>query len=236
MDRSMLGGGDGTVGASPQAQSPPAAEDVRAQQIVLGHTFAGSDWLNEARLSFTRLRVFDVPQSAFKQNVAQELGLNSGPSDPFAFGLPYFLVTDYSTVTDDPTLPQVQRDNTWSVSDAVSLSRGRHNWRFGFDWVHFQFNFLQSEMVRGQYTYTGAYSGNGIDANTGDAFADFLLGYPQNTQRTVGSAQAYLRQDSYSAYIQDDWRASSKLSTSSKARRFLSAVNPSVLALPCNCR
>ncbi|WP_262297181.1 tetratricopeptide repeat protein [Microvirga sesbaniae] len=31
----MLGGGDGTVGASPQAQSPPAAEDVRAQLEVL---------------------------------------------------------------------------------------------------------------------------------------------------------------------------------------------------------
>src|SRR5919107_1795463 len=34
-DRSMLGGGDGTVGASPQAQSPPAAEDVRAQLEIL---------------------------------------------------------------------------------------------------------------------------------------------------------------------------------------------------------
>ena len=31
----MLGGGDGTVGASPQAQSPPTAEDVRAQLEVL---------------------------------------------------------------------------------------------------------------------------------------------------------------------------------------------------------
>ncbi len=31
----MLGGGDGTVGASPQAQLPPAAEDVRAQLEIL---------------------------------------------------------------------------------------------------------------------------------------------------------------------------------------------------------
>ncbi len=31
----MLGGSDGTVGASPQAQSPPAAEDVRAQLAIL---------------------------------------------------------------------------------------------------------------------------------------------------------------------------------------------------------
>src|SRR5690242_3223668 len=34
-DRSMLDGSDGTVSASPQAQSPPAAEDVRAQLDIL---------------------------------------------------------------------------------------------------------------------------------------------------------------------------------------------------------
>jgi hypothetical protein len=189
----------------------PTTEDVRAQQVMVGHTLAGSNWLNEGRISFTRLRVFDVPQSAFKQNVAEELGMNGGPTDPFAFGLPYFLVTNYSTVTDDPSLPQVQRDNTWGLSDAVSLTRGRHNLRFGFDWVHFQFNFLQSQSVRGRYTYTGAYTGNGVDSNTGDALADFLLGYPQDTQRTVGSAQAYLRQNIYSGYVQDDWRIAPRL-------------------------
>ena len=200
---------DGGIGG--QFPLRPTTENVRAQQAAIGHTFAGSNWINEARLSFTRLRVFDVPQSAFKQNVAAALGLNDGPTNPFAFGLPYFFVTDYSTVTDDPTLPQVQRDNTWDVSDAVSRTHGRHNWRFGADWVHFQFNYLQSQMVRGQYTYSGAFTGNGTNPNTGDGFADFLLGYPQSTQRTVGSAQAYLRQDNYSGYIQDDWRITDAL-------------------------
>jgi outer membrane receptor protein involved in Fe transport len=200
---------DGGIGG--QFPLRPTAEDVRAQQVVLGHTFSGSDWLNEARLSFTRLRVFDVPQSAFKSNVAAALGLNDGPSDPFSFGLPYFFVTDYSTVTDDPTLPQVQRDNTWNFSDSISIARGRHNWRFGFDWIHFGFNYLQSQTVRGRYTYTGAYTGNGTDPSTGDGFADFLLGYPQQTNRTVGSAQAYLKQNNLAGYIQDDWRVTGRL-------------------------
>ncbi len=200
---------DGGIGG--QFPLRATTENVRAQQAAIGYTYAGANWINEARLSFTRLRVFDIPQSAFKQNVAAALGLNGGPTDPFAFGLPYFFVTDYSTVTDDPTLPQVQRDNTWDVSDAVSRTHGRHNWRFGFDWVNFQFNYLQSQTVRGQYTYTGAFSGNGTNPNTGDAFADFLLGYPLDTQRTVGSAQAYLRQSSYAGYAQDDWRITDAL-------------------------
>src|SRR5262249_54829421 len=53
----------------------PFSEQVRAQQMSLGHTSGGARWANEARASFTRLRVFGVPETAFHVNVAKELGL-----------------------------------------------------------------------------------------------------------------------------------------------------------------
>jgi hypothetical protein len=188
----------------------PASERLRAQQVALGHTIGGASWLNEARVSFTRLRLFDVP--AVRTNVASELGINNAPSDPFNFGLPMFLVTNFSTVTDSPTLPQVQRDNSWHLADAVSLARGRRTWKLGFDWIRFDLNYLRSQDVRGRYTFTGAFTGNpGSAAPTGDPFADFLLGFPQLTSRRVGPTQAYLRQDSYAAYLQQEWRASGRL-------------------------
>ena len=183
----------------------PTSEDVRAQQAVVGHTLAGTSWLNEARASFTRLRVFDVPLSAFHENTAKQLGLVNAPSDPASFGLPYFLIDNYATVTDDPTLPQTQRDNNWSATDSVSLVRGRHVLRMGAAWSRFQFDYVQSQSIRGRYEYTGAMTGNGT-SGSGDPLADFLLGFPQNTQRTVGSALAHLRQSTYAAYFQDDWR------------------------------
>ena len=171
----------------------PTSEDVRAQQVAIGHTLAGASWLNEVRASFTRLRVFDVPLSAFHENTALQLGLVNAPSDPAAWGLPYFLIDNYATVTDDPTLPQTQRDNTWSLSDSVSLTRGRHVLRLGAAWSAFQFEYEQSQDIRGEYEYTGAFTGNGM-GSTGNPLADFLLGFPQNTQRTIGSALAHLRQ------------------------------------------
>jgi hypothetical protein len=188
------------------------SERLLAQQIMLGHTFARSTWVNELRASFTRLRLFDVPLSAFQQNVAAALGIDNPPTDPFAFGLPYFFLTDFSTVTDDPTLPQTQRDNTWSLSDALSLIRGRHTWKIGFDWTHFQLNYQQSQLIRGKYTYTGAFTSSPSDPGSGDALADFLLGDPLETQRTVGSPLAYLRQSEYAGFIQHDWQATSRLS------------------------
>jgi len=181
----------------------PTEENVRAQQAALSYTYSGKSWLNEARLSFTRLSMYDTPQSAFQTNVIQELGVVGLTSDPANYGLPYFQLTDYSLVTDDPTLPQVQRDNLWDASDSVSWVKGAHTIKTGFAWIHFQLNYLQSKLARGSYLYTGAF--------TGESLADFLLGYPQDTSRDVGDTQAYLRQNSFGGFVEDDWRVSPRL-------------------------
>jgi len=188
----------------------PTTEDLRAQQVTLGHTMGGTSWSNELRASFTRLRLFDVPLSAGQQNVAAELGILNPPTDPFTFGLPYFYLPNYSTVTDDPTLPQIQRDNTWGVSETFSRVRGRRTYRFGFNWTHFQLNYRQSNTVRGEYVYSGGFTSNG-SANSGDPLADFLLGYPQSDQRSAGDSQAYMRQNTYGGFAQQDWQVSSRL-------------------------
>lgn len=193
----------------------PTQERVRAQQIVLGHTISGNSWLNEIRLSYTRLKVLELPESAFKTDATRELGITDFPSDPFNFGLPFFLVTNFSTVLDTPNRPQTQRDNLWNISEAVTRTTGAHTWKAGIQWTHFQLNYLQSQLSRGRYTFTGAFTSDANSGSpTGDAFADFLLGFPQSTERSVGQAQAYLRQNNYAAYVQDDWRVSSRLSLS----------------------
>jgi hypothetical protein len=197
------------AGSFPQL---PTVENLRAQQAAIGHTLAGSNWVNEARVSFTRLRVFDVPENAFTNDVIRQLGIQGFSTDPFNYGLPYFLVTNFDIVTDSTMLPQVQRDNTWEASDGFSRTSGRHSWKVGFDWVHFQLNYLQSQFPRGQYQFDGFFTQDPSSPNnTGDPFADFLLGFPQSTKRFTGDAQAYLRQNSYAAYVHDDFRVSNRL-------------------------
>ena len=48
-------------------------------------------------------------------------------------------------------------------------------------------------------------------AQPAHAFADFLLGYPVTTFRSTPSAINLFYQTRYSAYIQDDWQASPRL-------------------------
>ncbi len=185
----------------------PTSLGLRAQQAALGHTLDRGGWLNEARLSFTRLRVFSVPESAFQSNVVRDLGIAGIPDDPFNYGVPMFLVTNFNLRTDSPTLPQVQRDNAWHFSDSVSMPRGRHAVKAGFQFTRFAFNYRQSRLARGQFIYTGALTAQPDSREAaGDAFADFLLGLPQTTARNVGETQAYLRENNAAAFIQDEWR------------------------------
>jgi hypothetical protein len=187
-------------------------EVLRAQQIAVGHTLAGDSWLNEARASFTRLRVLDLPESAFGTDVLRDLGVTSSENDPVTYGLPFFVVTNFDTVTDSTRLPQTQRDNTWTLSDGATFTRGRHTWKAGLQWVHFQLNYLRSDFVRGRYIFNGSFTSDPANpADTGDPFADFLLGFAQSTRRQTGMAQAYLRQENYGAYLQDEWRVSRSL-------------------------
>jgi outer membrane receptor protein involved in Fe transport len=190
----------------------PTALSLRAQQAAVGHTIDRGGWLNEARFSFTRLRVFSLPESAFRSNVVRDLGIAGIPDDPFNYGVPMFLVTNFNLRTDSPTLPQVQRDNAWHFSDSIALPRGRHSMKFGFQFTRFGFNYRQSRLARGQFIYTGALTAQPDSREAaGDAFADFLLGYPQTTARNVGETQAYLRENNLAAFIQDEWRPASRV-------------------------
>jgi hypothetical protein len=146
-------------------QLPPTR--ACAQQAAIGHTWTGASWLNEARLNFTRLKVFDTQQNAFRRDVAGDLGLTGLSGNPANFGLPYFLVQDFSLVTDSPILPQLQRDNLWQLSDGFSVTRGRHTLKTGFQWVHYGVNYLQSSNARGQYIFPGAFPQDPNSTNQG---------------------------------------------------------------------
>ena len=84
------------------------------------------------------------------------------------------------------------------------MSRGSHFLKFGFDAIRDQLSKLGfPDDVYGTYNFTGAYAGFG--------YADFLLGIPQTTSKTVATPQSYLRGTLWSFYAQDQYKLSRKL-------------------------
>jgi outer membrane receptor protein involved in Fe transport len=88
---------------------------------------------------------------------------------------------------------------------------GVHSITTGFEFTRLRWNNVIEQNARGTLFF-GGLSTAGFDAasnalpNTGNDFAEFLLGLPQQSSVRFGSADAYMRQSQYAAFVQDEWR------------------------------
>ncbi|MCS7027007.1 MAG: TonB-dependent receptor [Bryobacteraceae bacterium] len=186
---------------------------VRAAHATLGYTETFSPQLaSESRFGFARLRLERLSENAFRRDIVGELGIPGVQfGGPQVWGIPSFTVPGYTTIGDDNFfLPMRMRNNTFHLVDNISWNRGKHNLRFGGELRHFQFNIIQIFTPRGDFrftaNFTNRFAGTQPGDTTGDALASMLLGLPVQQRRTIGTANAYLRQNAWAGYFQDDFK------------------------------
>ena len=121
-------------------------------------------------------------------------------------------VTNGFTVSGVNVQPGFYNSFEAQVADDVSLIRGSHQWGFGAYYSHG--NFTGSSRVSANPNFQ--FNGNrvstiaGVPNGTGAGLSDFLLGLPSSFSGGTFS-ELYPRQDYFAAYIQDSWKATSKL-------------------------
>src|SRR5215469_14163962 len=178
---------------------------------------ASSSLLNNLTIGLNRVYTVSKGPSATGQNWDQTLGISNAPSvlfPQFQFnGAPYGI--NYSQIGDGNYALQVP--NALVVADGLTWTHGRHSLRFGFDWRSYQYSVESQNATAPQYifqNYQTAFApvGQTPAANlTGDPFASFLLGLPQQEQVTVFSHYPRWIQNYYATYVQDDFKASRTL-------------------------
>ena len=92
-------------------------------------------------------------------------------------------------------------ENTFSWTDAVSWTRGQHNWKFGAGFSPYQENLNFDFQINGEFDFNGASSG-GIFS--GNAYADFLMGLPA-TYVQGAKAPSNIRTKATYLFAQDEW-------------------------------
>ena len=139
-------------------------------------------------------------------DVESGLGITVPNDVPLNYGLPGISITGFSGLNESQ--PNFSIGQNLSISEGVSWRHGNHNMRYGFGYRHVDSTLLTGSNQTGNFSFTGMFTAvNPTDQNSGSALADFLLGLPQQTTLDSSQNKTYLRESTYNAYAQDDWRA-----------------------------
>jgi hypothetical protein len=100
--------------------------------------------------------------------------------------------------------------NNFNFQNALSWTRGRHNFKFGmrYDWLEDNTQTLGNQ--NGTYTFSPFTTGQPGTAATGHSFASLLLGAPTTANMQFG-LPLLGRSQSWGFFAQDDWKLTSRL-------------------------
>jgi hypothetical protein len=167
--------------------------------LVLTHSFDPRVFL-EARVGYSRLGFFRLQEDR-DQDVVRRLGIGGLPDvgvTPFNQGAPSVRPTGFDSLGGNSNLPHGRHSNTYHYVANVTYIRGTHAFKGGADLRRFLFNAFMIQFGRGEFRFTGRYTGNSI--------ADLLLGLPVRADRNPGSPFHNAMDFSAGLYFQDDWK------------------------------
>ena len=121
--------------------------------------------------------------------------------------------------------PKTQDLKVWEIGDNLTWVKGRHIVKFGGKYRRWKPLFTDSKQYAGQWSYDGSLTQNAArTAGTGDAFADFLLGYPRQVTRAFPADWFGGQANYWHGYVQDDFKVSDRLTVNAGLRYEVLAV------------
>ena len=100
-------------------------------------------------------------------------------------------------------------ENRFQWADTVSMTRGRHTFKAGGDVRRPRYDNLRGG--GGTFTFGSFYTFSSDTPGSGAPFADFLFGFPALTEGTQMLDWGRQREIYFGAFLQDDWKVSSRL-------------------------
>jgi outer membrane receptor protein involved in Fe transport len=152
--------------------------------------------VNEFRAGFNRtFNFFSTTEGG--RNLADEFGIPNVNINDLTTGLPWFLFDPVPMWTGtSPFLPFLRGGTSYQLTDNLSVVRGRHRLKTGFDLRRRLDNDFSNFFPRGAYIYAPFFTGN--------SFADFLTGRALVITQDLLPGTYGIRGIEYAGYVQDD--------------------------------
>ena len=175
----------------------------RSQGLAVGLTWTLSpSFVGDFRLGWSRGNYFTNPPN-FGVDGPAEIGLKNVPNDPaITGGIPKINLQGFDAVGRHTSTPQFQTPRSWDPRATFSLTRGRHFFRFGGEFLKVQTEINDLNATIGRINFDNRFSGRAV--------GDLLLGLPTELALTSFTVMDQ-GQNMYFYFLQDDFKLSSKL-------------------------
>ena len=206
-----------------------------SQLIVVQHTWTISPRLiNTARIGFVRNVALDANQGSAIGHILAQVGITNTFDDR---GITGITLTGQGYASFGHAAGDLGNiDNNYQIDEGMNYIRGSHNLQFGGS-LRYRRTWQQNAnaLALGNLTFQSQFTaqvttnpqGQTVpQANTGDSFADFLLGYPV-TGTMNGLPRLPYRFTQYLPYVSDTWKITRNLTLNYGVSWFLTTIpNP----------
>jgi outer membrane receptor protein involved in Fe transport len=185
---------------------------IPVTQAVASHTHVITPRIiNQARVGLSREPVRSVELNGNKPT-ATEFGIPNVNVDDLSMGLPILNVGGYASIGANGNIPAIIVSQNTEFSNNLDAILGNHNFKAGFNVVFRQTNAHQANQGRGSFGFSAFYTTNpATPANTGYGGADLLLGRPATILLSALTGTRGLRRSDWGFFLQDDWKATPRL-------------------------
>jgi len=168
------------------------------------HTFSPSV-LNETR--FGLLTVSGGQTSPNRGNpFAAATGLEGVTANPQDLGFPQVSFGGQFSTMGDPALFTYRNNSDFEFYDNLIWHKGTHTVKFGGYFLHYHLQPVNPAAARGIFSFTPRWTSSTPGLADGNAFADFLLGYPTTAQVGLGRGAMNASTNWAHFYFQDNWQ------------------------------
>ena len=181
---------------------------------VVGYTRSlGTNKFYELRVGYNK---YDTSQTAedFGVDKNNELGIPNGnlAAYPETSGIASFQVSGFANTGSPGFTNSVRIGSTIHVTNNLSWIKEKHAFKMGADLRLMRSSLTNPQtQPRGLFAFDRLMSSNAGASGTGDAFASFMLGYPNRVRRDIVDTFPQVRRTFLGLFLQDDFRVTRAL-------------------------